>query len=200
MSGTKSWISADRFEETDPDDPGDPMTPGDYDFVYDNIGNRDTYTLDGGTATEYTANELNQYTATANPSASFSYDEDGNLTDDGSFTFTWDAENRLIAVEPAASPANGDTMMAFAYDYMGRRVRKTVSTYHGGWSESSDLLFVYDGWNPVLVLNADGPTPSPFSSQILPAHRSLPPNRSHRRITAAVSSFPASGEMRHSPR
>jgi hypothetical protein len=58
-------------------------------------------------------------------------------------------------VEPAASPATGDTMMAFVYDYMGRRVRKTVLTYNGGWSESSDLLFVYDGWNPVLVLNAN---------------------------------------------
>jgi len=50
-------------------------------------------------------------------------------------------------------------MIDFSYDYMGRRVRKTVSTYNGSsqWVEDTDgdLVFVYEGWNPVLVLDAN---------------------------------------------
>ena len=41
--------------------------------------------------------------------------------------YTWDAENRLIAVEPAA-PKAGDQRTTFAYDYQGRRVRKQAFT------------------------------------------------------------------------
>ncbi len=52
-------------------------------YEYDPIGNRESYTLDGGTATTYTRNNVNQYTETADPSESFGYDEDGNLTEDG---------------------------------------------------------------------------------------------------------------------
>jgi hypothetical protein len=50
--------------------------------------------------------------------------------------YTWDAENRLIRIEPnpaAAYPEyelqDGDQRIEFAYDYLGRRVRKTVETY-----------------------------------------------------------------------
>ena len=41
--------------------------------------------------------------------------------------YTWDAENRLIAVEPAA-PKAGDKRTTFGYDYQGRRVRKQAFT------------------------------------------------------------------------
>jgi YD repeat-containing protein len=33
---------------------------------------------------------------------SFSYDGDGNLTNDGQFAYTWDAENRLKSVGPVS--------------------------------------------------------------------------------------------------
>ncbi len=33
----------------------------------------------------------------------FSFDLDGNLTSDGRWTYTWDAENRLIAMQSAIS-------------------------------------------------------------------------------------------------
>ena len=33
----------------------------------------------------------------------FTHDLDGNLTSDGRWTYTWDAENRLIAMETTAS-------------------------------------------------------------------------------------------------
>lgn len=54
-----------------------------------------------------TANDLNQYDATTDPTESFTYDEDGNLTQDDTFTYMWDAENRLIRVETRIGEDNG---------------------------------------------------------------------------------------------
>ena len=41
-------------------------------------GNRDSYTVAAGTPTTYTPNNLNQYTATADPIEAFTHDDDGN--------------------------------------------------------------------------------------------------------------------------
>ncbi|MDA8140639.1 MAG: hypothetical protein M0036_18495 [Desulfobacteraceae bacterium] len=61
--------------------------------------------------------------------------------------YTYDAENRLIEAAPQ-NPASGDTRVQFVYDYMGRRVKKSISTYSSGsWLLTSDSLFLYDGWN-----------------------------------------------------
>jgi RHS repeat-associated protein len=60
-----------------------------------------------------------------------------------------------------ATPVDGDKRFVYVYDYMGRRVRKTASTYTGsGWDVTTDQAFIYDGWNVVLVLDAtDGSDP-----------------------------------------
>jgi len=94
---------------------------------------------------------------------SFSYDFDGNLSQDDGFDYTWDGENRLKTATPR-NPDNGDEKVAFVYDYMGRRVRKAVYVYNSGWpaEESPNKVehFVYDHWNVVLVLNGlDGEDP-----------------------------------------
>jgi YD repeat-containing protein len=79
----------------------------------------------------------------------FSYDDDGNLLADGRWSYEWDAENRLIGMEtrtnlPAAVPR---LKLSFAYDYMSRRVGKTVHTNaSGSWILTSDSSFLYDGW------------------------------------------------------
>jgi RHS repeat-associated protein len=57
--------------------------------------------------------------------ASFTYDANGNMTSDGSNTYTWDAENRLTAV----TQTGGDSV-TFAYDGRGRRTR--VTELHAG--------------------------------------------------------------------
>jgi len=83
------------------------------------------------------------------------------LTDDARYDHVWDCENRLIEIvtKRAGDPQNGDKKVVFVYDYMGRRVRKTASTHNGStWVEDSDLLFVYDGWNTVLVLDDNNDT------------------------------------------
>jgi RHS repeat-associated protein len=65
----------------------------------------------------------------------------------------------MTRIEAGASQTayeSGDKHVYFAYDYMGRRIRKRVQTYNGSsWPETSDELFVYDGWNVVMVIDAN---------------------------------------------
>jgi RHS repeat-associated protein len=67
----------------------------------------------------YTANALNQYTAVG--AVTPAYDGNGNLTSDGTFTFGYDAENRLTSANGAGNAAS------YAYDAQGRRKSKTVN-------------------------------------------------------------------------
>ena len=87
---------------------------------------------------------------------SYSYDLDGNLLSDGHWNYTWDAENRLIALTNNANIAlAGQYALTFAYDYQGRRIQKVVYTNNGSAyvPEYADF-FLYDGWNPVAILNS----------------------------------------------
>ena len=87
----------------------------------------------------YTANALNQYTAVG--SASPAYDGNGNLTSDGTFTYGYDAENRLISASGAGNTAS------YAFDAQGRRKSKTVN--------GTTTVFVTDADNRE-VLEYDG--------------------------------------------
>ncbi|WP_124330624.1 RHS repeat domain-containing protein [Desulfonema ishimotonii] len=114
-------------------------------YEYDPIGNRINSAGGTGPQVTYARNAVNQYTAlTGGVNASPSYDDDGNMTGYDGATYTWNAENRLIAAETA------DKRITFLYDYMGRRVRKQVySGTPGSWNAVPDetRVFVYDGWN-----------------------------------------------------
>src|SRR5262249_33212280 len=56
------------------------------------------------------------------------YDGNGNLTNDGNFTYCYDAENRLTAAISGGTCASPTTTVAtYAYDAQGRRKSKTVS-------------------------------------------------------------------------
>ena len=68
----------------------------------------------------------------------FTYDDNGNLTGDGTNTYTWDARDRLASL-------SGGVAASFAYDPFGRRTRKTIS------AQTTDYL--YDGDNPVQELS-----------------------------------------------
>jgi len=69
----------------------------------------------------------------------YTYDLDGNLTSDGQWTYTWDAENRMIACETQAGilppsgpfPLSQRRKLEFVYDAQGRRVSKKVSSWNG---------------------------------------------------------------------
>jgi len=126
---TNEFSYNDRSELT-----GAVMDTNSYDYVFDNIGNRQSYT-NNGEAWTYLANELNQYTNVADGvTNSPAYDADGNMLAYGDWTFTWNGENRLATAD------NGSTTLTFDYDYMGRRFKKEVAG-------ASTNYFIYDGWN-----------------------------------------------------
>ena len=103
---------------------------------YDFIGNSLFSTFNGATNT-YTANNLNQYVSIFRASSSpreISHDADGNMTNDGVFTYTYDSASRLTSVS-----SNGLILVTNQYDHKGRRVRKTTPT--------SETTFLYDVWN-----------------------------------------------------
>jgi RHS repeat-associated protein len=86
------------------------------------------------------------------------YDADGNLTADGLWTYTWDAENRLISMQSQALvPTAGRRKLDFEYDPLGRRIGRIVSTgASGSWVVTSTTRWLYEGWNPVAELNGAG--------------------------------------------
>jgi RHS repeat-associated protein len=87
----------------------------------------------------------------------FTHDADGNLTQDGRWDYTWDGENRLIAMQTrSAVLASGvpEQRLEFAYDPQSRRISKTVSNLaSGNWNLASAHRFLYDGWNLLAILN-----------------------------------------------
>jgi len=125
-------------------------------FDYDQIGNRKTYdTTESGSDVQsvYTANNLNQYTAVTNPTNNPTYDEDGNMLsmtlNSGSWTNTFNAENRIIAQEKS------DARLEYVYDYMGRRVEKKVySGSTGSWTLDKHSCVVYDNFEQIEELDA----------------------------------------------
>jgi len=86
----------------------------------------------------------------------FSYDKDGNMTNDGRWTLTWDAENRLTQAESLSSgPTAAKRKVVWEYDSQGRRIRQT--TYDGSsgsYVTTEDTKFISDGWRHLAELNA----------------------------------------------
>ena len=87
----------------------------------------------------YTANNLDQYTAVGPVTPT--YDANGNLTFDGTFTYGYDAENRLVSASGAGNTAS------YTYDAQGRRKTRTVN--------GTTTMFVTDAGNRE-VLEYDG--------------------------------------------
>ena len=88
----------------------------------------------------------------------FAYDTDGNLTNDGRWTYKWDAENRLLNMTSLTNaPTGSKRSWTFFCDYKGRRIQKTVSTNSGsGYVGHDTNSFLYDGWNLVAELVPNG--------------------------------------------
>lgn len=115
-----------------------------YRYYFDDIGNRDYIQELTPAQRQYTANELNQYTEIQGVANTH---DDGNLTDDGKWSYEWNGENRLMAME-SLSLTNGATRLEFTYDYMGRRISKKLFAYNGSsFDPERTSFFLYDGWN-----------------------------------------------------
>ena len=105
-------------------------------YQFDPIGNRLTATNNADVLT-YFANVLNQYSSVTSV-VQMSYDLDGNLTNDSVRACSWDGENRLTGVTGTGLAAS------YNYDYMSRRVSKTVN--------GVTTTFIYDGWNLIYEI------------------------------------------------
>ncbi len=77
----------------------------------------------------------------------------GNLTQDGRWHDTRDAENRLVKLA-AGTGAGPQISLQFDYDHQGRRIRQRVWN-NPAWSgnPTNDVRYVYDGWNLLASLN-----------------------------------------------
>lgn len=84
----------------------------------------------------------------------YGFDLDGNQTSDGRWTFTWDAENRLVRL--VANTAVGPQQrIDLEYDWRSRRIAKKVWNNTGGTGgPATSLKFLYDGWNMTAELDA----------------------------------------------
>ncbi|MDD2710733.1 MAG: hypothetical protein PHV34_22360 [Verrucomicrobiae bacterium] len=108
-------------------------------YNLDAVGNRTSVT-DNGTNTLYTINNLNQYTAVG--SQNLSYDGKGNLTGDGTWTFSYDHDNNLIGASKSG------TIATYQRDALGRRISKTVN--------GVTTTYIYAGDSLIEERNADG--------------------------------------------
>ncbi|MEZ5387543.1 MAG: RHS repeat-associated core domain-containing protein [Prosthecobacter sp.] len=102
-------------------------------------------------------------------SETVAHDDDGNLTEDAQWVYTWDAENRMTsATQKAIAVAAGLSatpparkQLTFAYDYRNRRIAKRVFQLHTSnlepetstWKLVKDLRFVYDGYQMIAELD-----------------------------------------------
>jgi len=92
-------------------------------WTLDGPGNwpSNTTTTNGVPTTESrTHNNLNQITIIG--ATSLIYDSNGNLADDGTYTFAWDAKNRL---RKTTRKSDNIVVGIYAYDALDRRIRRT---------------------------------------------------------------------------
>jgi len=106
-------------------------------YLYDGVGNRLRETVNG-TPANYSPNSLNQYAH--RETQDFTYDANGNLTNDQATTFAYDSENRLLSASANTS--------SYTYDPFGRRLSKTV----GG----TTTRFLYDGEQLIAETDSSG--------------------------------------------
>jgi RHS repeat-associated protein len=128
--------------------------------IWDEVTIRGVLAGAGQAGTGAVAETLGTYFVPQTPQV-FVHDADGNLTQDGRWSYSWDAENRLIAIEtlPAAYNAGAPRQrITFGYDSQGRRFSKTVENWNGStanWETENQTAFLYDDWNLIAEIETD---------------------------------------------
>ncbi len=138
--------------------PSDPGGCTGLSWTYDAWGNRTDQTTTGGSCGQFHAsvNAKNQLLDPVNNS--YQYDAAGNVIFDGSHHYLYDAENRLIQVDPhsgyCSSQGNTSTAAAcYVYDALGRRVAKIPAS--GVWTQ-----YAYDLSGNVISEYGEGCGPT----------------------------------------
>ena len=126
------------------------ITPMDrHAYVYDPVDNATTVTI-GANQTPATYNPLNEIKTWG--SNNYFYDANGNtLSGDGTRSYKWDAENRLVEIDYSSGAKT-----QFSYDGLGRRIID-VETTSGGttayrylWCDDGHLCQTRDGGDNIL--------------------------------------------------
>ncbi|MFN9544331.1 MAG: RHS repeat-associated core domain-containing protein [Alphaproteobacteria bacterium] len=113
------------------------------------------------------ANNLNQYvsvTQGASPSVTLTHDANGNLTGEGTWTFAYDAENRLRTANRAGTAAR------YLYDPLGRRQAKVVNGVTTSFlSDGDEEVAEYTGTGALLRRYIPGPGTDQPIAMVTPA-------------------------------
>jgi hypothetical protein len=126
-------------------------------YLYDAAWNLNQRTNNGSTTT-FTLDSKNQLTG--GPTASYGYDNNGNLTSssNGYVTYTYDAENQLVTWQ-----SYNTVKTDFVYDGRGRLRKRLEYTWMGSpynqWSSPTETRYVYDGMRVIQERNS-GNTPT----------------------------------------
>ncbi|MEM9445231.1 MAG: RHS repeat-associated core domain-containing protein [Verrucomicrobiota bacterium] len=108
-----------------------------------------------GASDEDLVDQLTKKASLPPKNQNFTYDDDGNLTSDGVYNYTWNAENRLNTLEPS-TPFTGAKSFEYKYDYQGRRIERVVRKFNGStWVLESRSYYVYDDWNLIYEKKVD---------------------------------------------
>jgi RHS repeat-associated protein len=126
-------------------------------FQYDRWGNRTSVydAIIGGnqiqsvTLQQSGGAPTNQLTSVTNSGKTFNYtyDNAGNVTNDGAHSYQYDAENRVVSVDSGITASS-------SYDHQNRRIKKTVglTVTHYIW-EGGQVIAEHNGSTGVALVN-----------------------------------------------
>jgi len=179
---TNRTVSGGIYNHTyDTDDNGNIIQIGSTDYAYDALNRLDeedsgsaiTYTFDatsnrltkvnGGTVTTTVPSNSNKISAVG--SDSYTYDAAGNITGDGTNTYTWNNAGQLAEVLVSSTPVG-----TYTYDSQNRRTKKVAGTtthyvyglnglLYGEYDNAGDLIreYVYLNDAPLAQVDAGAP-------------------------------------------
>ena len=98
------------------------------------------YPSAAGTTTYGTATSVNEYPTVGG--ASYTYDGNGNLKSNSTWTYTYDTENHLTAASETG------TSVSYVYDGLHRQIQKTVG--------STKSYYIYSGWQRIADYAGQG--------------------------------------------
>ncbi len=118
-------------------------------YEYDAVGNRTKKIVTVGgtpTTTNYTYNDGNELISV--DGQAYTYDANGNLTNNGNKTFIYDEENRLIEVKDASN----QTIATYTYDHEGKRSSITTTSGTTYFHYSGDkVIYETDASNNITA-------------------------------------------------
>ena len=119
--------------------------------VTDNGNGAYTYNFDG--VGNITNNNLGTLSS-VNEYSGLTYNRRGDVTDDGTYAYAYDPNDRLIQVTPHDTSKQ---QLKYGYDSSGRRMWKDVYNYvNGVWTYAYSRDYLYDGDTLIGVLDGSG--------------------------------------------